>query len=160
MAMKWQNKRGEAYVAAQLLLFVLIAFGPPNFLGLPAWPSSFAGPSALLGMLMLLAGALFAGWGVLALGHNLTPLPAPKEDSHLVVNGPYKYARHPIYGGIAIAAFGWALNVQGTFTLLLAAALFVLFDFKASREEAWLRERYANYAAYAYKVKRLIPFLY
>ena len=44
--------------------------------------------------------------------------------------------------------------------LVLALTQAVLLDFKARREEHWLREKFPDYDEYAIKVRRLIPWLY
>jgi protein-S-isoprenylcysteine O-methyltransferase Ste14 len=38
--------------------------------------------------------------------------------------------------------------------------LLVFFDVKARREERWLCEKVAGYAAYQLRARRLIPFIY
>lgn len=50
--------------------------------------------------------------------------------------------------------------MHGRLTLGYAAALFIFFDIKSRREEMWLKEKYADYAAYQMRVHRLIPFIY
>ena len=97
---------------------------------------------------------------VLRLGRNLTPLPHPKDSCELVEHGLYAWVRHPIYCGIILAAFGWALYVQGVLSLLWAALLVVFFDIKSRREEAWLAARFPAYADYRRRVRKLIPFIY
>ena len=68
--------------------------------------------------------------------------------------------RHPVYAGGIALAFGWALWVGGWLTLLYALLLLVFMDYKATREELWLREQYPGYPAYAARVRKLIPFVY
>jgi protein-S-isoprenylcysteine O-methyltransferase Ste14 len=98
--------------------------------------------------------------GIVALGKNITPLPHPKENAELVVTGPYRFVRHPIYGGLILIFIGYALIVHGWLTLLYAALLFIVFDLKSRKEEEWLQEKFPNYTAYSRRVPKLIPFLY
>ena len=115
---------------------------------------------------MVVGGALFAlGFvvsiiAVFHLGSNLTPLPHPKDDASLVLTGLYRLVRHPIYFGVILMAFGWALLVQGWLTLAYAVVLAVFFDIKTRREEIWLARRFPQYAEYRTRVKKLIPFVY
>jgi protein-S-isoprenylcysteine O-methyltransferase Ste14 len=44
--------------------------------------------------------------------------------------------------------------------LALLAVGFFFFDRKAAKEEQWLEERHPDYADYARKVKKLIPWVY
>jgi protein-S-isoprenylcysteine O-methyltransferase Ste14 len=87
-------------------------------------------------------------------------LPYPKDGADLVETGPFGLVRHPIYSGLLMAGFGWALFVQGWLTLVYAAVLFVVLDVKARREERWLVEKFPAYAVYQRRVRRLIPFVY
>ena len=154
----WKGPRGEWYVAAQALLFILIAWGPRHMTGL-GWPLS--GPVSFglavafigLGIALSLAAALH-------LGANLTPLPHPKDDACFVASGPYRLVRHPMYGGVILLALGWAFYVEGVLTLAYAALTVIFFDIKTRREESWLMRRFPEYAAYRQRVRKLIPFIY
>jgi protein-S-isoprenylcysteine O-methyltransferase Ste14 len=65
-----------------------------------------------------------------------------------------------MYGGGILMAVGWGLWVHGWLTLAYAVLLIVFVDIKARREERWLRERFPEYAAYARRVRKLVPFVY
>jgi len=94
------------------------------------------------------------------LGPNLSPLPRPRRDAVLVTTGAFAHTRHPIYGGMIIAAVGWALWRGSGLHLLLAAVLAVYMSAKASHEEELLRARFDAYAAYRERTRRLIPWIY
>ena len=134
-----------------------MVFGPTGALPWPAPLAAIAGP---VGIVLLVAGGLVSAAAALHLGPHLTPLPHPKDSCELIDSGLYAWVRHPIYCGIILAAFGWALYVQGGLTLLWAALLGVFFDIKSRREEAWLAARFPAYADYRRRVKKLIPFVY
>ena len=153
----WKGRRGEWYVGLQLLLFVLVVFGPT---GASAWPAPLAAVARVLGITLIAAGGLIAAAAALNLGRHLTPLPHPKDSCELVEHGLYAWVRHPIYCGIILAAFGWALYAQGWLSLLWAALLLVFFDIKSRREEAWLAARFPAYTDYRRRVRKLIPFIY
>ena len=156
----WKGRRGEWYVVAQSLLFALIAFGPHTAVGLPPWPAPASSIARTAGVVLLVLGTVLCGAAALHLGTNLTPLPHPKDDATLVTGGLYRLVRHPIYFGVLLLAFGWALFVQGWLTLGYAALLFVFFDIKSRKEEAWLMARFPEYAAYRRRVRKLVPFIY
>lgn len=107
-----------------------------------------------------LAASIFIGKGLLELGQNLTPLPYPKEDGQLVQSGIYSIVRHPLYTGVIAVALSWSVFHVSLSHLLATAILFAFFDAKARREEAWLTQKYAEYAEYQQQVKKLIPSLY
>lgn len=150
--------RGEGWVAIQVVMFVAIAAA--GLLAGGAWGGTGHLVTAVLGVALMAAGGLLAVKGVLDLGTSLTPLPHPREGSELVRTGAYRLARHPIYGGLILAAAGWALLTASVVALLLAAVLLGFFDLKSRREERWLEERYPDYAAYRRETRRLIPGVY
>lgn len=148
------GKRGEGWFVLQMILFVVILFAPPVVCTTcPPWLRA-------VGMALLIAGGLLGTWGLLALGSNLTPYPRPIEGGSLVTSGPYRWVRHPIYAGLILGTLGLGLLRANWVGLGLAALLFVFFDLKSRREEAWLREVYADYPAYQRRVRKLIPWVY
>ena len=155
--MTWSRDRGEGWVAAQTGL--LLATVATTFVG-PTMPARLRGMSRALGALGVLGGVSLFLAGVLDLGKNLTPLPRPKPDGALVTSGVYGVVRHPIYCGVILAAFGWALLRGRWLGLLTVGTLWLFFDAKASREEAWLAERFPDYPAYCQRVAKLVPGLH
>lgn len=147
--------RGGGWLVAQLALFALF-FLLPTALQLP-------GPAALVtgaGWCLVAAGGLLMLFGSAALGPNLTPFPKPRARGELVRSGAYRLVRHPIYGGLVLAAAGYGLLRASLLHLVGAAVLLLFFDAKRRREEAFLRQRFPDYADYATATRRLIPWLY
>jgi protein-S-isoprenylcysteine O-methyltransferase Ste14 len=152
------GSRGEGWVALQIVFLLLVAFSGVVAGG--AWSGGIASIASLGGLALMMGGALLLGRGLMDLGGNLTPLPYPRDDARLVESGIYGVVRHPIYGGLVVTAFGWALVSVSLVTLVLAFGLAVFFDLKSRREEVWLRERYAGYRDYMARTKRLVPKIY
>jgi protein-S-isoprenylcysteine O-methyltransferase Ste14 len=150
--------RGEGWVLLQALLLPLVALAGVVSGG--AWVGPLASLSALVGLALMLGGAVLLGRGLLDLGRNLTPVPRPRDDAQLVETGIYALVRHPIYGGIIVTAFGWGAVAASPLTLLLAGAVAVFFDLKSRREEAWLTTHYAGYRTYMSRTRRFIPWAY
>lgn len=155
-----KGERGEWYVVGQILLFLLIIFGPRENRIISRWVGQLAQFGFIIGLIIGLIGVGFFGWGLLNLGRNLTPLPHPKEDSRLVQQGAYRVVRHPIYSGLIMGAIGWAGLESSPLMLMYAFILFIFFDLKTRREEAWLTAKFSEYGAYQQRVKKLIPFVY
>jgi len=153
----WLGQRGEWYVVVQILLMMLVVFGPAGWPGLPE-PYRWLGKWS--GGVLISTGAVLSLLAALRLGSNLTVLPRPKDDGDLTVSGPYRLVRHPIYSGVILAAFGWALWVNGWLTMGYALLLFFFFDIKSRREELWLMEKFPGYREYRQRVRKLIPLLY
>ena len=149
--------RGEGWVILQFALLGLAALAGTTG---PAWGEPLRSVTNLIGLALLAAGGLLTLRGLLDLRESLTPLPHPRADGRLVAHGAYRLVRHPIYGGIVIGALGWGLRSAAPAALVLALVLFLFFDLKARREEAWLVDHYPDYEAYRDVTRRLIPWLY
>jgi protein-S-isoprenylcysteine O-methyltransferase Ste14 len=154
----WRNSRGEYYVAIQILLLLLVLAGPRFTAGI--WKGPWSTAAAAAGGVVGAVGIVLFIAGALRLGRNLTPFPRPKRDATLVEDGVYAAVRHPIYGGLSLAALGWALVWRSPVTLGLSVLLFLFFDIKSRREEQWLRQVFPRYAGYQRRVKKLIPLIY
>jgi protein-S-isoprenylcysteine O-methyltransferase Ste14 len=156
----WRGARGEWLVVAQVALIALVFLGPRTVVGQPAWPFPFARACPIAGGILMVAGGLLLLAGAVRLGPGLTPLPYPKDGATLVQTGPFALVRHPMYSGGLLAAFGWALLVQGWLTVGYVIVLFVFLDLKSRREERWLTERFPTYPGYQRRVRKLVPFVY
>ena len=149
--------RGEGWVLIQVVLFAGVAAA--GLVRVEVAPPLDVVISAI-GVVLVLLGGLLAVRGVLDLREALTPLPHPRPGAELVESGSYRLVRHPIYGGIIVAAAGYGLAMHAPLAIAGAAVLLGFFRLKSGLEEAWLRDRYPGYAAYAGRTKRLIPFVY
>ena len=155
------GKRGEYLVAIQFaLMFAFIlapAWNPWLTLEVAAalapvrWALGLAGGGAAL---------LLGGLGLLNIRDYLTPLPYPVDHNRLVRHGAYSVVRHPLYSSQLFAAFGWVAFSLSLSHLALLVVGFAFFDYKAGKEEAWLRARHPAYAEYARGVRKLIPWVY
>lgn len=84
------------------------------------------------------------------------PIDPPKR---LVIWGPYRYVRNPMYVGVFLVVLGWTLFFRSTDLLWYAAAVALAFNvFIFVVEEPVLRRKFGNeYAAYCRAVRRWWP---
>ena len=104
------------------------------------------------------SGAVLAVWSRRVLADNWDPKPALKKDHQLVQHGPYALMRHPIYTSLLLLSLGGALATCELKNLLWVVCVPGFID-KAMCEESLLRGAFPEYAAYASRVNRFIPFL-
>lgn len=151
--------KGEGWVAIQVVLFVLI--GALGALNLPAArPEPIGVALIVIGVALGLVSGLLVLRGLRGLGPTFSALPYPPEGGRLTREGAYARIRHPIYAGVIGLALAWSSITLSLPALALSLVLVVVLDLKARREEAWLTERYPEYAAYARQTHRFVPGIY
>jgi protein-S-isoprenylcysteine O-methyltransferase Ste14 len=117
--------------------------------------SSTSTESLLASSAVVLLGMAFAIWSLATLGGCFGIMP---EVRGLVLRGPYRLVRHPVYLGEIVAALGLLLTRPHLLTLALLAT-FVLFQYwRTIFEERALGAAYPNdYSSYRAGVPRLVP---
>ena len=82
-----------------------------------------------------------------------------REES-LVIEGPYRYVRHPLYFGVVVMVVGWALLTSYSFIFVAIPVVFVFLTYVIARfEEKELRALFgAQYEAYSRDVPMMLPF--
>jgi len=106
------------------------------------------------------AAILFFLWARLTMGWRSFHATAnPLESARLVTTGPYGLVRHPIY--VALWAFAWAGVADHLSMLSAAMGILVAAGLLARMvlEEDFLLSRFPEYAAYAKRTKRIVPFV-
>ena len=155
------GKKGENLVALQIILLL-------TFIVLPVYPSSQGFELfntitfirfAILALCSVIT-IIFGTTGLYQIKHSLTPLPYPVEHNKLETKGIYALVRHPLYSSQLFAAFGWTVFQMSFSHLLLTAAGFLFFNYKASLEESWLTELHPEYSDYTHHVHKFIPWIY
>ncbi len=141
-----------SYVIIQAVLLVLLVF-----LGQHVGPQVHR---------LVILGRSLEGVGIIgvlacaaSLRRSLTVVPIPKEEGVLSTTGLYRYVRHPMYTSVLLLALGLSLNSGSVIKYLLTLSLYVLFLLKSIYEEKYLRLKYPDYAEYAARIPRFIPFL-
>jgi protein-S-isoprenylcysteine O-methyltransferase Ste14 len=110
-------------------------------------------PSLLTDGIALLS-LLFAASARITLGRNIGFVPAQRK---LVMTGPYKYVRHPIYTGLFLTLISLDLRAYSVRNLAMTSTIAVLFIIKSVVEESFLKED-PQYAEYMKRVRcRWLP---
>src|SRR5262249_32890318 len=110
------------------------------------------------GVVLTWGGIGFAIWARFTLGSNWSGTVQVKESHTLVISGPYRIVRHPIYTGILVAMLGTALGTGRLRSFLAVPLAFSAWRIKSLHEEGFMLEQFGNeYREYKSKVKALIP---
>ena len=108
-------------------------------------------------LLFIAAGIAIIVVSILQLNKNLSPFPTPKENSELITTGLFSKIRHPIYSGILLLAFSFALYQNSGFKILISFFLLILFYFKTRYEEKQLSLKFPEYKNYKRTAGRFFP---
>lgn len=149
----------QAIVLLAGFLFIFNRRIQIGWLATPIWHVNLS--IAIAAVALTWAGVLFAIWARFTLGSNWSGRPMVKVDHELVVKGPYRLARHPIYTGLFLATVGSALLV-GRWSIAPGILLVLIGLFmKMAQEEKLMTETFpAAYPEYRERVKALIPFVF
>jgi len=142
-----RRSRGvAALVACAVAMLAMLAFGAPD--------RTTASGLVLVGDAVAVLACVWLLVSVLALGRCFGVLP---EARGLVMRGPYRLVRHPVYLGELGACLGLTIASPSARN---AALLGVFAAAQAARmrlEEAALAAAFPEYGAYAARTRRLVP---
>ena len=99
-------------------------------------------------------------WARVTFGRRSFHASATPTDGELVTNGPYRFIRHPIYASVCLFAWASSLGHLSFFSVAMALLLSVGAGMRVRAEESLLLERYPEYANYAARTKRFVPFIF
>jgi protein-S-isoprenylcysteine O-methyltransferase Ste14 len=151
----------RAMTYATLFIGFVLVFLPSRALSAAGVerPAGFAAPQ-LAGTIVGAAGAALALWCIFSFVFVGRGTPAPFDPPRrLVVRGPYRYLRNPMYLGAGLALAGAALFYQALVLWAYAGGfLLLLHAFVVFYEEPTLRRTFGEpYATYCREVHRWRP---
>jgi protein-S-isoprenylcysteine O-methyltransferase Ste14 len=110
--------------------------------------------------ILCLCGLGFCLWARAVLGRNWSGTVTLKEDHELIVRGPYRVVRHPIYTGLLAMLVATAMEQGHLAGMIGFVVAFMSFWIKSSYEEEVMHKQFhEQYAAYQERVRRIIPFV-
>ena len=101
-------------------------------------------------------------WALITLGRNYQlGGSAPRPENKMVMSGPYRLVRHPMYTAALTISFGLTCLIQSWAFLCVFCVYLVLILLLIPMEEDGLRKSYGEqYCTYWQKTRKLIPFVY
>jgi protein-S-isoprenylcysteine O-methyltransferase Ste14 len=127
-------------------------FGPVA-LGI-ALPRVHGGVQESMALVLTLVGVSFSVWCIQTLSTNISVVPQARE---LVVRGPYRLVRHPLYLGELFAMAGMSLHGGWVVAVVATSIEAALQIYRALAEERLLAAELPGYTAYAATTRRLFP---
>jgi protein-S-isoprenylcysteine O-methyltransferase Ste14 len=116
----------------------------------------------IVGLVLYVWGYVVMAWALITLTHSYQlGGSAPRSDDKMVMVGPYRLIRHPMYGAALSISLGLACLLQSWAFLGVFCIYLVLILLLIPMEEHGLQNGYGEqYAAYQRKTRKLIPFVY
>jgi protein-S-isoprenylcysteine O-methyltransferase Ste14 len=174
------NTRRQALIVVPAIICVLAGtFGVLGYvMGIAiGLPSRFCMPPLLrgVGVIVLTLGFLLMGWLLRYRGlteiitstyvtmrkaaEGMRPDNTCCRTEPLILQGPQRYVRHPMYFAVVVLLLGWWLTLDYTFLVFMAFFFFLWFNLVVIRfEEKELRSLYGDqYEVYAKTVPRFFP---
>ncbi len=155
-----KNTNGEWYIISQLIIIILHI--------LKGWPQNISINYEILKCIQII-GIIISSKGIIhiikafdSLGHNLSMLPIPVENSTLITSNSYKTCRHPIYKGLVNISLGISIYKLSLLHLVLLMILSYILKLKAIVEEKKLIVLHSSYKKYIKTtpaIIRYIPYL-
>ena len=168
-----KSRTSERLDRRQEGLFVLLTLRPIGLVTMAALFAYFVRPASMrwaaapfpawlrwAGVGEAIAAGMLIVWTMRTLGRNLTDTVVTRQHHTLVVNGPYRFVRHPFY--LALALWMTACSVMAANWFLLAGGLAVLslLVIRTDAEEERLVARFGDgYREYMRRTGRFLPHL-
>jgi protein-S-isoprenylcysteine O-methyltransferase Ste14 len=110
------------------------------------------------GVITLLSGAALIVWTFRTLGTNLTDTVVTRQTHTLVVSGPYRWIRHPLYSSAALLVVAISLAAANWFFFLAGVTLLSILIVRTRIEERNLVARFGDsYQRYMARTGRFVP---
>lgn len=142
-------------------LLVALQFGLLAALMVLAAGRIMAAAPPVAAVLLAAASVVLALW---TLRHNrvgnFNIRPSPKPGGSLILTGPYRWIRHPMYTAVLLGAAALAWLVEPVPGWLCWVALAATLLAKATLEERWMRQAHPAYGPYMLVSKRFLPWLF
>lgn len=162
---KWRHQGTKRFDRVFLRALLPLVFIQPAVAGLDAvrfrWSSMPFGLVYVGAAVFTLAMALIA-WTLAVNRFAETTVRIQTDRGHTVVmSGPYRIVRHPMYVGAILMYLATALVLGSMWALALTGVIIVLFVWRTALEDQTLRRELAGYEEFAARTRyRLLPGLW
>lgn len=160
--LRWQRHdrvaRTSGALFAAALVVGTVGVGLVGFSVTPSWAEFDSTGVLVAGLVVFAAGAVLTLWAQSAMGSSWRIGVDPTERTAIVVDGPFGWARNPIFSGMITAAIGLALLAPTVLTIAAVIMLIAAVEIQVRAvEEPYLLTAMPQWHDYATRVGRFVP---
>ena len=157
-----RRQEGVLILATLRPLGAVFWFGAFAWMINPRWMAWSSIPTPIwsrwAGVALLVTGGALLVWTFRSLGKNLTDTVVTRAAHTLVVHGPYRWIRHPLYSSAALLVAAFSLITANWFLLGIGVAVLCVIIMRTRTEEANLVARFGDsYQQYMNRTGRFLP---
>jgi len=166
-----KSRTNERLDRRQEGMFVLLTLRPIGLTTIAAVVAYLTNPASMawaaapfplwlrwVGVGEAIAAGLLIIWTMRTLGRNLTDTVVTRRNHTLVVNGPYRFVRHPFYVALALWMTAFSFMAANWFLLAGGLSVLALLVIRTDAEEARLVARFGDaYKEYMSRTGRFLP---
>jgi protein-S-isoprenylcysteine O-methyltransferase Ste14 len=155
---QWKTRsRDRSYLLIMVPFFLVLYLSPVEYLQFGYPLHRFP---VFLGFLVLLTGVAVRIAAMVTLRRNFSVAIKQSDQNQLVVNGIYRYIRHPLYLALLIISCSGCIVFICRLAWILVVVLLAGILVRIRKEESLLEKQYPGYAEYRGKSRKLLPFIF
>jgi len=113
-------------------------------------------PAGWLGALVFVLALALAAWAIVTITRAGSNVPTNRPTTTIVVRGPFRFTRNPIYLGMCLGLIGLAIACDELWLLIMLVPFWLVIRYGVvAREEAYLERQFGDvYRGYRARVRR------
>lgn len=153
-AKTWDTALLSLYGVTMMIMWIVAGLDFRN-----GWSSGIGSLAQIGAMLIVIAAYALVVWATGANAFFSQVVRIQTERGHTVVSsGPYRYVRHPAYGGMILVVLGSPIMLGSWWALIPGVLSAILVIVRTALEDQTLRAELPGYAEYAQRTRyRLVP---
>jgi protein-S-isoprenylcysteine O-methyltransferase Ste14 len=154
----WKFSKTDKKLIPVLVPFYLSIYLPPAehlFL-----KNQLSSSCIIIGFSIVIIGISLRLLSLITLNSKFSISITPNQSKNLVVNGIYRYIRHPLYLASLLMSFAGCIIFSCVVMWIFPLITLIAVIYRIKEEEVALTKEYPEYIEYKNKTYKLIPFIY